>query len=82
MSGEPSDVIEFAAGPLNFDAWMRLLDEEVQRITGFTSGDFPDWHFVDCFEDGIEPIEAARQMLADDSLGIQFLELAGIEAGA
>jgi hypothetical protein len=65
-----------------FDAWMRRVNAEVDRITGcvgFTSEDFRDWGYRDAFDDGVEPVEAAHQALAEDVTGRGFLELAGID---
>jgi hypothetical protein len=76
---------EFAAGPLTFSAWLDLLDAEVVRITSLQGGvglgreDFADWSFAEAFEDGLEPDQAARDMLAADVTGAGFLELAGLD---
>jgi len=73
------DTSAFEGGPLTFEQWRELLDKEVERITGgFSIDDFRDWHFADAFEDGIEPVEAAHMMLAEDHMGREFLALAGI----
>jgi hypothetical protein len=65
-----------------FDAWMRKVNAEVDRITGgvgFTSDDFRDWEYRDAFDSEVDPVEAARAALAEDVTGSQFLELAGID---
>ena len=73
---------EFEAGQLTFSQWLALLDKEVARITdGFSHDDFNDWGFADAFGDGVEPVQAARDMLAEDVTGQGYLEFAGIEGG-
>lgn len=78
---------EFEAGTLKFSEWLKLLDNEVVRITSLKGGvglgheDFADWHYAAAFEDEVEPVEAARDMLAEDTSGAGFLKLAGIEGG-
>lgn len=65
-----------------FDAWMRKVNAEVDRITGgvgFISDDFRDWEYHDAFDSDVNPIDAARMALAEDAAGRGFLELAGID---
>lgn len=79
--------IEFAVGPLTFSAWLDLVDAEVVKITLKASGvglgreDFADWDYAPAFEDGLEPDQAARDLLAADTMGAGFLELAGLDGG-
>lgn len=80
-------VVDFAVGPLTFSAWLDHVDVEVVRITsvgdgvGLSHQDFNDWSYAAAFEDGLEPVQAARDMLAEDVIGAQFLDLAGVEGG-
>lgn len=67
-----------AIADLTFDAWMALVDREVERITGFSSGDFPPWTFIEAFESGCQPQEAAHHLLAEDEIGAALLLAAGI----
>lgn len=75
------EVIDFQVGQLTFEQWLDAIDVEVVRITGLGREDFADWTYADAFEDGVEPAQAARDMLAEDSVGSQFLTIAGIEGG-
>ena len=73
---------EFEAGTLTFSAWLELVEAEVVRITsGFGREDFNDWGYAAAFEDEVEPVQAARDMLAEDVTGAGYLELAGVEGG-
>lgn len=72
---------EFEAGRLTFSGWLKAVEAEVVRITGLGREDFNDWGYAAAFEDEVEPVQAARDMLAEDVTGAQFLELAGIEGG-
>lgn len=69
-----SDTSAFEAGALTFEQWLRAVDIEVVKITGLSTEDFADWNFSDAYEDGIEPRQAAIDMLADDAIGLQFLK--------
>lgn len=74
----PYGVGNFSAGPMTFRAWMNQVDAFVDAITdtfGFTSEDFADWDFASAFEDGVEPRQAAIDMLAEDVTGAVFLEM-------
>ena len=79
--------VEFEAGPLTFSAWLDLVDAEVVRITALGGGvgldreSFAEWDFASAFEDGLEPDQAARDMLAADTIGAGFLEIAGLDGG-
>jgi hypothetical protein len=73
----PYGVVAFKDGPLTFPKWMKRVDAFVDQITGkigFTSEDFADWGFADAFEDGVEPRQAAIDMLAEDVTGHEFLK--------
>jgi hypothetical protein len=75
--------IQFSAGMLTFDQWLDRVDIETNRLTGgvgFTHEDFRDWNFADAYEDGIEPVDAAVSMLAEDVMGQGFLDALGMEA--
>lgn len=77
----PYGVVAFEAGPMTFPKWMAAVDLFVDAITnkvGFTSEDFADWDFASAFEDGVEPRQAAIDMLAEDVTGAEFLEIANL----
>lgn len=67
-----------AIADLTFEAWMALVDREVRRITGFTSGDFTPGTFSEDFEAGAQPQAAAHRLLAEDEIGAALLCAAGI----
>lgn len=73
------DTIPFQALELTFKQWLDLVDSEVIRITGvFDRENFRDWAFADAFNNGVEPVDAARLMLAaDGTVGREFLAQAG-----
>jgi hypothetical protein len=73
----PDDLIEFREGELDFAGWRKRVDEAIDRFTGnngLVAEDFPDWGFADAFGDGVEPVDAARDLLAADAMGRGFLE--------
>lgn len=62
-----------------FDVWKAAVDAEIAKIAGgFTADDFSDWTYAEAFEDGAEPRQAAIDALANDPIGVDFLELAGL----
>lgn len=73
------DTVEFEAGRLTFEAWAKLIDAEVEKLTGFDREAFADWGYAEAFEDGVEPRDAAIAMLSRDHIGREFLALAGVE---
>lgn len=76
-------VVEFKAGPMTFAQWMKAVDAEVVKITGgLEAADFADWGFADAFEDGVEPRQAAIDMLAEDVTGAAILKTKGLEGEA
>ena len=80
MTRDP-DTVEFADGAMTFDDWLAAINRHVEKFTGGMSReDFADWHYADAFEDAVEPRQAAIDMLAADSVGAQYLALAGIDA--
>ena len=48
-----------------FAYWMRAVDEELDKLTGFTHADFEDWNWADSFEAGDLPADAVRYFLED-----------------
>lgn len=75
------ETVRFAEGPMSFDQWRAAVDKVVQRLTGFGCDDLPDWHYAEAFSDGVEPCEAARDMLEDNNLG-EFSECGNVGEAA
>lgn len=64
---------------MNFQQWMKRVDQHVAAKIGLTTGDMPDLCFVhDWFDDGMSPQEAARELLEtwaeEGDLPAEFLE--------
>lgn len=79
MSDTVHDTIDFAVGRLTFEQWLDAVDKAVIGFTGSSREDFRDWHYADSYADGVEPRDAAILMLSKDSIGREFLALAGID---
>ena len=60
---------------MTYKEFMKQVDREVEKITGFGSGDFADFVFLSVYESGMTPKETAREMLEADDVGCQMLEL-------
>lgn len=50
----------------SFNAWMKSLDREVLALSGLTSSDLADQPFMDWYQDGVDPVEAAEMTLEDE----------------
>lgn len=46
---------------MTFELWMRKVDEHLIDRCGMTSADLPDYYYMDLFEDGVDPEEAAEE---------------------
>ena len=53
---------------LTFDAWLKIVNDELAARCGLGVADLPDWTYRDAYEDEQEPREAARMMLEDTML--------------
>ncbi len=49
----------------DFDAWMADLDKACIAEIGLGYSDLPDWDFRTAFDDGIDPVTAAKGVIAD-----------------
>jgi hypothetical protein len=57
MNTQPSTYINL----LPFAQWMHSVDLTIQRITGLSADDLPDYCYRDAYEDGLSPAQAARR---------------------
>lgn len=46
-----------------FDAWKAKVDALIQRKTGLSADDLPDFCYVDAFDDGATPAQTARDAI-------------------
>jgi len=49
-----------------FNAWLHEVDKHMMRIAGVTHDDIADCLWADWFQDGVDPLEAAKDALTDD----------------
>lgn len=57
----------------NFDQWLTAVDIAVARIIGLGIDDLADWHYHDAYDDGVDPQEAAKEVLANEGLDVEGL---------
>ena len=57
------------------DQYMRYVDCAIGKVTGgLSSCDFADTVFAhDAWEDGVNPVDTAEEILVNDTIGEQFL---------
>jgi hypothetical protein len=48
---------------MKFTEWMRDVDIEMEKIAGLSSECIADYGYRECFDDGIDPIQAAQEAL-------------------
>ena len=48
---------------LDFEDWMKLVDDEIYRRTGMAAEDLPDCCYRDWYEDGVRPAAAASRAI-------------------
>jgi len=48
---------------MKFSEWMRCVDADMERIVGLTSDCIADYEYRDCFDDGLDPIQAVQEAL-------------------
>lgn len=51
---------------MNFEQWMKQIDSIFEQITGMSSSDFEDYHWWDCWNDGLSPSEASEHFFSDN----------------
>lgn len=49
----------------NFAAWLRKVDQFVGATLGVGIHDLPDYCWRDLFDDGLDPVEAAEDFVAE-----------------
>ena len=49
-----------------FDEWMAEIQRHVRRISGASIYDLGDWTYRDSYDDGEDPLDVARDVLADN----------------
>lgn len=49
----------------SFGDWMEEVDAALERLSGMSSGDLPDWPYRDAYDDGLNPISVAREVLSE-----------------
>lgn len=52
-----------------FDAWMKKVDAEVQKISGMSSSDLGDVPYRDWYDDGVAFSRAARRVIKNAEMG-------------
>lgn len=50
----------------NFMAWMMKVDAALESVCGLGSSDLPDADYYSMFASGVEPRDAAEQVLEDE----------------
>lgn len=55
---------------LTFEQWSKQVDEELEKLGGFTQLWLPDWMARDAYDDGLTPREGAIECL--ESAGIDY----------
>ena len=43
-----------------FEAWKKMVESTVVRITGMSTDDLPDYPYADWFQEGVKPSVAAE----------------------
>ena len=58
-----------------FDKWMKQVDQELLKISGFDSNSLADHLYADAFEDGLMPGEVALEVLQENGFPLEELGL-------
>jgi hypothetical protein len=48
---------------MTFEQWMKKVDQNISEVAGLSSNDLADQNYMDWFEDGMTPMEAAMEAL-------------------
>jgi hypothetical protein len=48
---------------MDFPAWMRAVDAQVEALAGCNIYDLPDCRYRDWYDDGLTPYQAARRAI-------------------
>lgn len=49
-----------------FNEWLAEIQRHVWRISGVSIHDLGDWTYRDSYDDGEDPLDVAREVLADN----------------
>lgn len=49
---------------MKFQEWLAKVDEKLEAFAGVCMLDLPDWRYAEAYEDGLQPITAARLAVA------------------
>lgn len=58
-----------------FNKWMKQVDQELVKISGFDSNSLADHLYADAFEDGLMPGEVALEVLQENGFPLEELGL-------
>lgn len=58
-----------------FNEWMKQVDQELVKISGFDSNSLADHLYADAFEDGLMPGEVALEVLQENGFPLEELGL-------
>ena len=59
---------------MDFQAWMKKVDEHMTRLSSLDSRCIADWCYYDAFEGGDTPEEAAEQALLADGFPEELID--------
>lgn len=60
---------------LTFNQWMHKVDAWLMSHFGVTHHDIADYAYMDCYRDGMDPEDAAREAVDyDGSIGVFLIE--------
>lgn len=48
---------------IEFENWMKLVDNYIVQVIGLTSADLPDCCYRDWYDDGVSPKSAAKRAM-------------------
>ena len=51
---------------MSFEVWMNKLNNCIRSVAGIDSDDLPDANYMDMYEDGFQPAEAAIAVLENE----------------
>ena len=64
---------------MTFKQWMAKVDGEISRQVGITSADLADACYRDMYDDDMNPIDAAHEVLINDGLYGSFISEFGFK---
>ena len=54
-----------------FNKWMKQVDQELVKISGFDSNSLADHLYADAFQDGLMPGEVALEVLQENGFPLE-----------